>query len=367
MAHTARPLRRIVLVAGVLGGLFASTSMIASHHRAVLDRLTEQHLDRGDALTTSSELQSAAREYRAALSLDRGNDRAARSLALTLLSLGRLAESESYLRDLLRRAPTDGALNRDLARIEAATNRPRDARASYQRAVYGEWPVEDGAARTETRFELVDYLAQTGSRDEVLAELLRLTAELPAGQTAASRRAADLLVAHGAPALAADALRGALRTAPADPNLLAHLAEIETSIGQLAAARIALRRAVTVAPARSDLTHRLDVVERILAIDPTLPGLTLVTRTRRARTLLTAVSDQTRQCSAPDTADAVLRVAMAQRLRARARTDAAAAEEELALAARVWIASPRCHGAGVEAHVLAQVLDRVGRQLGLTP
>jgi tetratricopeptide (TPR) repeat protein len=367
MASSTRPFQQIVLVGGVLALLFTSASLLASYHRDVLDQRTQQHLARGDALTTGEDLQAAAREYRAALALDRGNDRAARSLALTLHALGRLQESESYLRDLLRRAPTDGTLNRELARIEAATSRHTEARASYQRAVYGEWPDQDGASRIETRFELVDYLARTGSRDEVLAELLRLAAELPAGHTAASRRTADLLLAHGAPALAADALRSALRTAPSDPDLLAHLADIEMSAGEFAAARIELRRALSLAPKRSDLADRLNVVERVIAIDPTLPGLTLVTRTRRARALLRAVAEQTGNCPSTSADESELRATVDRRLRRSARSNAEAAEEDLGLAARLWAASPSCHGAGVESQALAQVLDRVGRHRGLTP
>jgi len=366
MVHRIRPLRQILLVSGVLAALFATTSLLASYHEKNLERRTQQHLDRGDALISDHDLEAATREYRAALSLNRGNDRAARSLAVALLSLGRLAESESYLRDLLRRAPTDGALNRELARIEAATHRDDDARASYQRAVYGEWSGEGSAARIATRFEMVDYLARTGSRGEVLAELMRLTAELPAGQTAASRRAADLLVEHGAPALAVDALRSALRTAPTDTDLLGHLADIESSTGQFAAARVDLRRAIALAPERGDFAQRLDLVERILALDPTLPGLTLVSRTRRARMLLTTVADQTRNCADSGLTDEELHSALTRRLRAPGRT-AEGAEEDLGLAARIWTASPGCHGRGVESQALTHVLDRVGRQRGIAP
>jgi hypothetical protein len=175
------------------------------------------------------------------------------------------------------------------------------------------------------------------------------------------------MVAHGAPGLATDVLRGAVRTAPVDPDLLAHLADVEASTGQFLAARNDLRRAVALAPHRADLSDRLHAVERVLAIDPTLPNLTLVARTRRARTLLRAVVDQSSRCAPVDTADADLRSAATRRLRARARTDAEAAEEELSLAVRLWAASPACHGPDVESQALAQVLYRVGLHPGLTP
>jgi tetratricopeptide (TPR) repeat protein len=354
--------RLLLFVLVLLAALSGATAFLASVHHQMRGTQAAQHLDHGHALSSRGELAEAVQEYRTALSLEREHPEAARALALTLLSLGRIAEAESYLRELLRQYPTDGALNRGLARIHTARGREAEARAAYQRAIYGEWPGNGAEARIETRFELIEFLSSRNAREERVAELLRLSVELPAGQTAVARRVADALAQQGAPELALEVLRGAAAAAPEDVELLAHLAALETDTGDAAAARATLRRAVAQEPARRDLREQLTMVERVLTLDPTLPGLGLVTRTRRARTVLAAVVEQTRTCAeAPSAPLEVLALSQdaARRLRLRARADAEAAEQELELAARLWELMPDCHGTSAEARALAQVLQHV--------
>jgi Flp pilus assembly protein TadD len=229
------------------------------------------------------DLEAAVREYRAALALTRGEDAATRGLATTLLAVGRRPEAETYLLELLAHHPTDGPLNRAMARIYSARGREGDARAAYQRRIYGEWPGDPLAGRVATRFELVDYLRHLGAREEMLAELLRLKSELPAGDTTDLRRVADLLVHADAVDPAIDALHVAAEATPRDVELLAQLADTESRAGRSTEARRTLRRAVALQPAREDLRDRLAVIERVLALDPTMPRLRLVTRMRRTR------------------------------------------------------------------------------------
>lgn len=232
------------------------------------------------------------------------------------------------------------------------------ARTAYQRAIYGDWPGDGVAERNSTRFEFIDYLTRIGAPDEVLPELLRLRAELPSGRTAAARRAADLLVERGADDLAIETLRTAVLTAPRDVELLAHLADLQSSAGLVHDARSTLRSAVAIEPGRSDLGERLHIVNRILALDPTLPRLGLVTRTRRARLLLGQVVEGTRACD-DDPQVKALRAEARPRIRARVRADAEAAEEDLAVAARLWAAAPACHASSLDARALGQVLQRI--------
>jgi tetratricopeptide (TPR) repeat protein len=357
VAYTNRHL--ITVVVAMLAVLFAATVLLGSIHQQVRNARTESHRRHGRTLAAQNQLAAAAEEYRAALSLEPDEPHARRALALTLLSLDRLSEAESYLRDLLKEAPTDGALHRALARIHAARGRETDARAAYQRAIYGEWPP-DGTERIDTRFELIEYLARLNAREEVLAELVRLKAELPPARTAAARRVADLLVAAGAPDLALDTLGAAAMTAPKDVELLAHLSDVQADRGRYDEARATLRHALALDPARRELAGRLTVIDRVLALDPTLPRLRLVTRTRRARLVLAAVVEHTRACSpdVPATGDDARRRA-ATRLRRPARADAEAAEQDLALAARLWTAAPACHDSGPEGRAIAQVLQRI--------
>lgn len=334
--------------------------MLRTVHADVLHGLVRGHILRGDGLANRGDLQKAAVQYRAALQLERDDRDAARALALTLLGLGRLNESESYLRDLLREDPTDGVLNRGLARIHATRGRDVDARAAYQRAIYGHWPGDPARERSDTRFELIDYLVRSGAEGEVLAELLRLRGELPAGRIADARRTAELLTDRGATELALETLAAAALASPKDVDLLEQWAEVQMKAGQTAEARRTLERAVSI-EARASLRARLALVNRVLVLDPTLPRLGIVARTRRARVLLNAVLTRTEGCRehSPEL-DSVRGEALK---RQRPLADAERAERELVLASQIWHAAPACHGEDAESRAIADVLDRV-RQAG---
>ena len=354
------PPHRIAVAVVITALVVLSTAAVvlkAAHEHEREDRV-RAHVARGHQLVADHQLAEGADQFRAALSLERDHVEAGRALALTLLSLGHIEEGESHLRELLRQNPTDGPLNRGLARIHALRGRDSEARTAYQRAIYGEWPGDGVAERNSTRFEFIEYLTRIGARDEVLPELLRLRAELPSGRTAAARRAADLLVDYGAGDLAIETLRTTALTAPRDVELLAHLAELQSKAGLVQDARSTLRNAVAIEPGRSDLGERLHIVDRILALDPTLPRLGLVTRTRRARLLLGQVIEGTEAC-ASDPKLKALRDGARQRMRSRGRADAEAAEEDLAVAARIWAAAPACHASSLDARAIGQVLQRI--------
>lgn len=347
----------VVVVLAILSG---ATVVLRSVHERVRISRTAGHLQRAQALAAAGDLDRAITQYHAALALERDNRAARRGLALTLLSLERLSEAESYLRDLLLEEPTNGVLNRALARIQVARGRDEEARSAYQRAIYGQWPDDAIDERIATRFELIDYLRRLNADGEVEAELLTLKAELPPGQIAAARRLADLLAEAGEPAPAIDLLTASVTTAPRDAELLAQLAQLQTDAGRTLDARSALRRAVALEPQRPDLAEQLAVVNHVLALDPTLPRLRLVTRTHRARLLLASVLEQTRACDGdaqPEVAQG--REDAERRLRRRAPRTADAADQEIALAARLWAAASACRASTPEARALAQVLNRI--------
>jgi tetratricopeptide (TPR) repeat protein len=355
-----RSTRYTVATVAALALLSGATALLGSVHDRVRVARTTGHLRQAEALAAAGNLDRAIAEYHAALALERDNRVARRGLALALLSLERWAEAESYLRDLLRDEPTDGVLNRALARVHAARGRDGEARAAYQRAIYGRWP--DGAVeeRIATRFELVDHLRRANARAEAVAELLTLKAELPPGQIVAARRVADLLADAGELAPAIDLLSASAVTAPRDSQLLAQLGELQAAAGRTLDARATLRRAVAIEPHKPDLAERLAVIDHVLALDPTLPRLRLATRTRRARLLLAAVLEQTRACrDAPPPEIAEARADAGRRIRRRAPRTAEAADEEIALAARLWTAAPQCRASTPEAQAIAQVLQRV--------
>jgi hypothetical protein len=105
----------------------------------------------------------------------------------------------------------------------------------------------------------------------------------------------------------------------------------------------------------------LTVIDRVLALDPTLPRLRLVERTRRAHRVLAAVAEHVMSCAAADKGQlAPLQERASARLTTRrSAADAQAAEDALQLAEQMWSAAPACHDATPAAQALARVLDAV--------
>jgi hypothetical protein len=175
-----------------------------------------------------------------------------------------------------------------------------------------------------------------------------------------TRRLAAALAEYGAEGLAIQTLTSAAASAPKDAPLLAQLAALQLQQHQPGAARTTLRRARTIDRDDEAIAGELQMTERILELDPTLEGLRLVTRTRRARLVLTAVLEEVGPCAeeaavAPDVAEA------RRQLRRRTRASAEEAERDLELAARIWAAAP-CRGSGPDARAVTYVLDRVAHE-----
>lgn len=353
--------RRVAAPVILLVALCAATAVLNGWYHAERAARARAHHQAGDLYATRGRLELAVDEYRAALLLERDDVASERDLALALLRLDRLPEAESYLIDLLRRDPVNGPLNLGLARIRSRRGADVEARRLYQRAIYGEWTGAAPDGRMTARFELAEYLQARRRRDETLAELLRLKAELPDDALAAARRLADLLLDAAAPDHAIDVLSGAVERNPRDVDLLAALADAHVRAGQLADARRTLRRALSIDDDREDLRERLQVADRAFTLDPTLPNLRLTTRARRARELLSQVHALTEACSPASGADAARQTAQ-QRLRRRGAQTVEVAEDDLAAASRLWEAAADCRAGGPDAEAVSQVIERLRTQ-----
>jgi hypothetical protein len=155
-------------------------------------------------------------------------------------------------------------------------------------------------------------------------------------------------------------LNASLATAPRDAELLVDLAALQTEADRLDEARTTLRRAVALAPQRADIAERLAVINHVVALDPTRPRLRVATRANRARLLLAQVLEQTRACAENhDSQVAQAREDAAKRMRRRAPITAESADQEIALAARLWETAPACQGTAPEARAIALILQRI--------
>ncbi len=348
--------RLLVLVLVAMGALAGATTLLARFYHGEQAARATRHLEAGRELMATGATAQAVPEFRASLGLVRDDPEPARLLAQALLQLERLDEAQSYLSDLLRRHPVDGQLNRDMARVAAARGRTADAQDFYRRAIYGVWNEEPLVRRIETRFELAEYLHATREREELVAELLLLKAEVPAEETAAQRRIASLLVEVDLLDHAIEVLQTAATVAPRDVALLTQLADVQTDTGQMVEARATLRSALAVDPDTPGARDQITFINRVLALDPTLPRLRLPERTQRARAILTAVVQHLAACDATDEEQARrMRDLAAPHLR-RGVQDAEVAEQALRLASDLWDAEPACHDGTPEARALDRVL-----------
>jgi tetratricopeptide (TPR) repeat protein len=346
--------RAVIVTLLSLGALSGATTVLATHYRDARAAHARGLFERAAALSSAGRLEEATRSYRAGLALERDDFAAQRALALTLLSLGRGREAEAYLSDLLRQAPTDGPMNRGMARLAAREGRRDEATTFYQRAIYGQWPDEMRDARIDTRFELIELLRRSDAGASAAhAELLRLKADVPPERTAVVHRLAAALIEIGALPDAIDTLEAAAAAAPRDAGILDALGEAQAAAGRWRDARATLRRAVALDRSK-DVAARLAVVERVVALDPADPQVGILERTRRARRLLAAVLEEIQPCAPPETA--ILQRSARAHL-ARRDSSAEAAERDLDFAAQLWKGAPGCHDRTVEARAIDRVLQ----------
>ncbi|MDI9612568.1 MAG: chloride channel protein [Acidobacteriota bacterium] len=351
---------RMAVVIALMIALGGGLSWFYRSRRA--DRALE-HAVRGESLMAAGRPEEAVEQFRSALSISHSfRDRLA--LASALVTARRWNEAEIYFRELGREQPGSGPVNLGLGRIAAQKGNVGEAVAFYRRAVYGTWPEESPLRGLEIRRELVDFLGRSGQAAWVRAELLALAAECP-DAPGARMETAGLLLDHALAAEAAAMYREILAENPRDGAAHAGLGRAEYELRNYAEARNSFRSALLQNPGDAVSEARLQVVERILALDPRARGLRPAEKYARSRTLLEAVFASLEGClgeGGTSTPEAVgerreaARRSLARRGRPRSYGDAV--EENLTLAAELWRERMRwCPGAPAD-EALGLVMER---------
>ncbi len=313
------------IVLALMAGLFVITGLLARTYRYQKRNLAERHFETGRKLAAEGRNREAVEEYRAALSFQQSDRRFALALALALFDLGNLNEAAAHLVELREADPNDATVNLLLARIAARQGRFDEAVNQYHRAIYGLWPQQSERKRLETRFELVEFLASRGDRNQVIAELLETAADAP-GDSETKKRVANLLLRYGSASHAADLFQDVLKTTPGDAAAYRGVADAEFALGDYRAAQTAYRRALHWKRNDPEIERKLEETSRILALDPTLPNLSSRQRLRRTRqvmeeTLLAMVQCTTHSGKAPSSDAVVAAEAVNKLLRSPAGLD----------------------------------------------
>jgi tetratricopeptide (TPR) repeat protein len=318
----------------------------------------------GEQLLGQGKIAPAIEHLRTASMLDDDNSAYATALAQAILADGRPDAAEQLLLPLLERDPTDGAANLAMARVLAQEGRIEEAKSYYHRAIYGLWPGGAHENRIEARFELIDLLAKTNARQELLAELLPIQDD-SANTPAQRMKIAHLFVVAGSPQRAVAIFRELLRRNKPDAAAYVGLAEAALSLGDFATARADLIAAQKLTPDDSTaLQGRIAIADSVIALDPTQLGLSQPEQYRRARNLVQMTLKSTRSClaaQAPQVAVALDSASAFLVSPAPADGRAQSIQQALSVAQSLWgLQRTRCAAAPPDG-VLALIQNRIAQ------
>lgn len=251
----------------------------------------------GRELMQQGKPAAAASQFKAALSIERENSQYWLALGQAQLAAGELKDAEATLTQLLARDSTDGPANLTLARVLVKEGRITDAVSAYHRAIYGHWDRDAEANRVSVRFELVNLLAQQGSKEDLLAELLPLLDVAP-DDLEVRLHMGHLFLLAGSAVRAGEIFREVLRQHPQNADAYAGLGESEFSRGNYLTAHSDFQIASNLRPSDKQIAGRLELCWEVLALDPLRRGLPLEEQNRRSVKMLEMSLAAIRRCAA---------------------------------------------------------------------
>jgi len=258
----------------------------------------EREYQKGMQLLTKGRIDNAIDHLRVAAVLDHEASTYPVALANATLSAGRPGDAEQMLIPVLERDATDGAANLGMARVLENEGRLEQAKAYYHRAIDGVWPVDSQRNRAAARFALIDLLSRKGDKQELLGELLPIQDD-SVTDLQLRKRIAQLFSVAGSPSRAIAIYRDVLKRSGGDREATVGLADAAVAQGDYRAARADFRAAlvVTTGGESARIRSRLDLVDSVIAMDPTQRGLGLAEQYARSRNLVQRTIASVRSCS----------------------------------------------------------------------
>jgi len=288
-ASSGQFLRTFGLVALAMGALFAADTFLARSEEAESRIEAGRLFKLGQSLLEQGHNAEAVDRLKDAIAIERGNRDYQRALAQAQLAAAQVADAEATLTDLLLNDSTDGPANLTMGRVLVKEDRNREAISYYHRAVYGRWKDDAEGNRLNVRFELIDLLARQDSKEELLAELLEVQDQMPS-DPAARLRLGRLFLAAGSTSHAADVfrtiVRGGIEAQHAGADAYEGLGESDFEQGNYGAAQSDFQSALRLNPGDQAAAKRLELLSRVLALDPRVRGIGAAERFRRSRELV---------------------------------------------------------------------------------
>jgi tetratricopeptide (TPR) repeat protein len=346
MASVSEFVVTFAIILGTILGLLLFDTALARIDIRERRAYAVKEFQSGEQLLAQGKTGPAIEHLRAASTLDNENSAYATALATAVLGDGRPAVAEQMLLPLLEQNPTDGAASLAMARVLDKEGRVSEAKSFYHRAIYGSWPAGTDKRRNAARFELIDLLARTNSRQELLAELLPIQDD-SSNDIGQRKKIAQLFVVAGSPARAVTIYRDILKQDSRDPDAYVGLAEAAQATGDFTTARADLLAAQRLMPGDSVFfAARIARVDSVVALDPTQPGLSLAEQFRRSKNLVQMTQASLRSCLRtrdPQVAAALDSAALLLVPTASGEGQATSIQQNLSLAAQLWgLGRTRC-------------------------
>ncbi len=320
------------LVPGVIAAGLAVLLVIGFlnyYYRSARSERAQEYYKTGNEFFEENRDEEAVQQFRDALSAAPGNEQYRLALALALARADHPTEASVYLNALLKRDPENALANLGEARIAAAQGKTADAVKFYHRAIDGAWPAGTEKTRAQARLELASLLEKSGQNLEAAEDLQELVK--------ADHRNADAYAALGAAELALENYRDA---------------------------RDAFQNAMQLNPSATASKSELDLIERVLALDPNARGLPAAERFERSKELLEAEVMRIEKCQPNTEATDQAHEALGSRPRRGALDDAA--ERNLAMAVGLWKQEQKLCGAPHPSNpndaAIQRVLARLSKQ-----
>ena len=359
-----------VVLAIVAVSLAAADRFLAGVEAAEVEKTAQRSYERGSSLLDDGKAAEAISFLNGAYVLERQNPDYELQLIAALTIDGKTTTAEPILTDILQRKPNDGRANLIAARLMVREGKSAEAEAYYHRAIYGEWPGNPGPHRVAARMELVDLLARTNQKQELLPELISLEAEAPPTREI-QKRLAELFVLADSPARAANVYQALVQKDPKDIAAYEGLGDAELEQGEYRAAHEAFLRAFLREPGNVTVRAHLMMLNTVTGLDPTLRQLTSAEKYRRSIRILEMTREALDQCATSNSSTGstlssdenkqLLQTADAM-IRAKTPTHVTneVAEGVLSVAEKLWHAETRvCEPKPSDQNVLNLIMNKL--------
>ncbi len=348
------------LVAVVVVSLAAIDRFLAKIESSEISQTAQRDYRKGCNLLAAGEAKAALEYLNDAYSLERQNSDYELQLATAYWAAAERAAAEPLLQDVLEREPNSGPANLEAARWAAETGKTADAEAHYHRAIYGTWPAKQETNPLSTRMELLDLLARSSQKQELISELISVEALEPASVSVRNKLASLYLVA-GAPNRAAVIYRSLVKEDASDVPAYEGLGNAEIQAGNYRAAGQAFFRALLKDPENRMLRDRVLILSSAIGLDPTPRQLTSAEKYRRSLRILEMALTARGRCTAPEADPDLVKASeaiVAGKLPAHATNEMA--EQVLDLAVKLWEAQPqRCQNGVSGVSVLGLIMKKL--------